>query len=76
MRVGFSLVSGHLISEGGNILVDLSGHGVFTGGLCEGDSCAMLSEMSRLAGRSLQTAASDHDWDRTLLDEVVGGRAK
>lgn len=76
MRVSFSFISGHLVSEGGNILVDLSGHGIFAGSLCERDSCAMLGEVGRLAWRTLQAAASDHDWDRTLLDEVVGGRAE
>jgi len=72
-RVCFPLVSGHLVSEGGNILVDLSGHGVFAGSLCERDSCAVLSEMCRLAGRALQATAGDHDRDRALLDEIVGG---
>lgn len=76
VRVGFSLISGHLVSEGSNILVDLSGHGIFAGGLRERDSCAMLGEVGRFARRTLQATASDHDWDRTLLDEVVGGRAE
>jgi hypothetical protein len=76
VRVGFSLISGHLVSEGGDILVDLSGHGVFSGGLCERDPCAMFGEVGRLAGRALQAAAGDHDRDGTLLDEVVGGRAE
>jgi hypothetical protein len=76
MRVGFPLISGHLVSEGGDILVDLSCHCIFTGGLCEGDSCAVLGEMGRLAGRALQATAGDHDWDRTFLDEVVGGRTE
>jgi len=76
VRVGFPLVSGHLVSEGGDILVDLSCHGIFTGGLCEGDSCAVLGEMGRLAGRTLQATTGDHDRDGTFLDEVVGGRTE
>ena len=76
MRVGFPLISGHLVSEGGDILVDLSCHGIFTGSLCEGDSCAVLGEMGGLAGRTLQATAGDHDRDRTFLDEIVGGRAE
>ena len=76
MRVGLPLVSGHLVSESGDILVDLSCHGVFTGGLREGDSCAVLSEVGRLARRALQATAGDHDRDRTFLDEIVGGRTE
>ena len=72
-RIGFFLISGHLVSKGGNILVDLSCHGVFTGGLCERDSCAVLGEMGRFAGRTLQTTTGDHDWDGAFLDQIVGG---
>lgn len=73
VRVGLPLVPGHLISEVGDILVDLSCHGVFTGSLCERDSCAVLGEMGRLARRTLQATAGDHDWNGAFLDEVMGG---
>lgn len=76
MGVGFPLISGHLVSEGGDILVDFSRHGIFAGSLCEGDPCAVLGEVGRLARRMLQATTGDHDWDRTFLDEVVGGRTE
>ena len=73
MGVGFPLVSGHLVSKSGNVLVDLSRHGVFSSSLCERDPCAVLGEMGRLAWGTLQATAGDHDRDGALLDEVVGG---
>ena len=73
VRVGFPLVSSHLISEVGDVLIDPSCHGIFTGSLCEGDSCAVLGEMGRLAWGTLQATAGDHDRDRAFLDKVVGG---
>ena len=76
VRVGLPLVPGHLISEVGDILVDLSCHGVFTGSLCERDSCAVLGEMGRFAWGTLQATAGDHDRDRAFLDKVVGGGAE
>ena len=75
-RVGLPLISGHLVSEGGNVLIDLSGHGVFTGSLGKRNSCAVLGEMGRLARGTLQATAGDHDRNGTFLDEVVRGRAE
>ena len=74
--VSLPLISGHLVSEGGYILIDLSCHSIFTGSLCKRDSCAVLGEMGRLARRAFQATAGDHDRDRALLNKVVGGRAK
>jgi hypothetical protein len=73
MRVCFPLISGHLVSEVGDVLIDLSCHCIFTGSLCERDPCTMLGEVGRLARRTLQAAAGDHNRDRAFLDEVVGG---
>ena len=73
VRVCFPLISGHLVSEVGNILIDLSCHGIFTGGLCEGDSRAVLGKVGRLARGTLQATAGDHDRNRAFLNEVVGG---
>ena len=74
--VGFSLVSSHLVSEVGDVFIDLSCHGIFTGSLCKGDSCAMLGEVGRLARGALQATTGDHDWDRAFLDEVMGSGTK
>ena len=74
--VSFLLVSDHLVSKGGDILIDLSCHGIFAGSLCESDPCAVLGEMGRLAGRTLQAATSDHDRNRTFLDQIVGSGTK
>lgn len=72
-RIGFFFVSGHLVSKGGNVLVDLPCHSIFTGSLCESNSCAVLGKMGRLAGRTLQATTGDHDRNRAFLDEIVGG---
>lgn len=72
-RISFFLISGHLIPKGGNVLIDLSCHGIFTGSLCERDSCPMLGEMGRLAGRALQATTGHHDGNRAFLDQIVGG---
>ena len=74
--VSFLLVSDHLVSKGGDILIDLSCHGIFAGSLCESDPCAVLGEMGRLAGRTLQAATSDHDRNRAFLDQIVGSGTK
>jgi hypothetical protein len=71
--ISIFLISGHLISQGGNVLVDLSCHGVFSGGLCERYSSTMLGKMGRLARRTLQATTGDHDRNRAFLDQIVGG---
>ena len=73
VRVGFPFISGHLVSEVGDILINLSCHGIFASSLCEGDSGAVLGEVGGLARGALQATAGDHDRDRAFLDEVVGG---
>jgi hypothetical protein len=75
-RISLFLVSGHLVAKGGNILVDLPCHSVFTGSFCERNSGTVLGEVGRLPGRTLQATAGDHHWDRAFLDKIVGGGTK